>query len=145
MGHSWKVSVLTNLHFSSSRVLMKKYCPLQLVHNFLDQMLFLHFPNNVCILKVNAQLSSGGRQPSEGQTSKYHCVQTQGEPSCITSYRSYIDSTGMMQLKPEFKITWQFSVNASSLKTFQILKLGRQAISWCQWSLAKVSLVSPCP
>lgn len=117
---SWQICI-----FSSGSVLIKKYCPLLLVHNFLNQMPSFHFPSNISILKADVQLSSGGRQPSAGQTSKYHYTQTQDGPSCTTSYRHYIDSMGVTQLQPEFKITQQLFSNASSLKIFHILKLGR--------------------
>lgn len=85
---------------------------------------FLHFPQDIYILKVNAQLSSGGRQPSAEQTSKYHYVQTQNGLFHTTNSQHCIDSMESMQLKAEFKITRQFYINATPSKMFHILKLG---------------------
>lgn len=85
----------------------------------------LPFPNEIYILKANAKLSLGGRQPSSGEASKYHYVQTQDEPSCTASYRCCTDAAGMMQLKLDTKVMGEFSVNARSLKMFHILKWDR--------------------
>lgn len=64
---------------------------------------FLHFSNNLYILKVNARLSSGGRQSSAGQSSKYHHVQIQDGMFCTTSYQHSTDSVEMIELKLGFK------------------------------------------
>lgn len=127
MGHSWKASVLTDLHSWSIRVLMKKYCPLYLVHSFLNQMPFLHFPTSIYIFKVNAVLSLERRWPLGGQSAAF---KPRVATSCTASHWSWIGFMEIMQLKKVFTITGQFSINGNSSKMFPSLTQSRLMTSW---------------
>lgn len=165
MRPSWKASVLPDLHFSSIGVLVKKHCPLELVHNFINSIPLIHFATSIYLLNVIIMLSSEGRQPWKDNVLSIAAFKPSMATSCTTSHWCYIDFMEMMQRKAEFKITrvffkWKLIKNTSYSKESMLiiswlrlvwllvaleglLSLGLGGTAVCPWPLTESVLSQP--